>query len=855
MERREHVMKTHSSLLIQIPALLAAILLCYSTATGQDLVQNGQSPYQIVLDSNASPSEKYAAEELQTHFNACTGVELPIVNERPAKAPMIVLGCTPVAKSLGVTPSPETLGEQGYVLRTVDNHLVIAGTPAAGTLYGVYDFLETCLGVRWFAPGATRTPKVSKLALPKLDRTVKPAFLWRHTSYTRPGRDAALVTRNRDNSGGGGPDHPYGTQYAFDGTCHSYFRFLNPKTDFAEHPEYFSEIGGKRLQHDTQLCLTNPEVLEIVTKKMLERMAARPGVRQHNFSQMDWYNYCECPNCQKMYEKYGTTGATQFWFVNELAKRTSKVYPDKLIGTLAYTFTEEPPKGMKMHPNTAVWLCHMYPSCQSHPIATCPRNADYRRRALAWSKLCSHLYIWHYVVDFAHYYTPYPNFRAMAADMRFYNEIGVEGIYLQAMGHHGGGGEFSVLRPYYGLKLVWDPHQDADAVLKDFLQGYYGPAAEPIWQYITMVHDKVQDDNIHMHLYTNPAQGYLPDEIIAKAQKLFDQAEKLVQDDDELLERVRVARMPITYARIFPRNGYKLEDGLLRFQGDLATVPEAAAFIKRMTDHGFRTIREWGGDPQQLLMWATADNTPLPYISLNNEQLTVDILPLFGGRAVRIVDRNSGKCVTSYNIPNALYFPFAGGEETRIGTALQAPAGSSLAQFNVVEKTDRSVTMEAEALGFKLRRILTLQPEAPVLKIATVFTNPSKKPASLLARSHLELQLGDLMETRVSFVNRNGQTVKRTMEPIVAGLREGEFYRKQNTPAGSWTFTGSKGLQVTQTFDPKQVDFTWLYAYPTDLNELEVEVAAKSVTVQPGESVTLSHELEVRPMARHLDRK
>lgn len=497
-----------------------------------------------------------------------------------------------------------------------------------------------------------------------------------------------------------------------------------------------------------------------------------------------------------------------------------------------------------MHPNVAVWLCHMFPSCQSHPIATCSRNADYRRRAIAWSKLCSHLYIWHYVVDFAHYYNPYPNFRAMAADMRFYDDIDAEGVYLQGMGHRGGGGEFSLLRPYYGMKLLWNPHRDPDAILKDFLEGYYGAAVKPIWQYITMLHDKVKNDDIHMHLYTNPAQGYLPDDIVRRGNELFDQAERLVEHDKELLERVRVARMSLTYARIFPRGGYRLDNGLLRFKGDIATVPETVAFLKRMTDHGFQTIREWGGDPKQLLMWTMVGNTPLPYESIRNEQLAVDVLPLFGGRAVRIVHQASGECITSYNVPNALFFPF-GGEETRVGTAMQAPAGSSLAQFAVVKKSDRSLTLEAKPLGFHLRRILTLAPDAPVLTVTNVFTNPTDKPASLLARSHLELELGELMKTRVSFSDKAGNAVERTIEPIVAGLRQGEFYRDQNTPGGSWTFVGSKGLTVTQTFDPEQVDFTWLYAYPTELNELEVEVSAKSMTLAPGERMTFSHTIEL----------
>ena len=204
--------------------------------------------------------------------------------------------------------------------------------------------------------------------------------------------------------------------------------------------------------------------------------------------------------------------------------------------------------------------------------------------------------------------------------------------------------------------------------------------------------------------------------------------------------------------------------------------------------------------------------------------------------------------MTSYNVPSNLFFPFSGGEETRVGTALQAPAGSSLAQFNVVDKSDRSLTLQAESLGIQIRRVLTLASDKPVLTVTNVFTNPTDKPASLLARSHLELELGDLMETRVSFTSRDGETVEQTMEPIVAGLRQGEFYRDQHTPNGSWTFTGSKGLQVTQSFDPQQVDFTWLYAYPSDLNELEVEVSARSVTLQPGEEMRFSHEIEVRQM-------
>ena len=821
----------------------AIAVLSARDASAQNIVVDGKSNYQIVLSPEASASEQTAAGELQTYFKDCMGIELPVVAVRPENdTPMIVLGSGRVAQSLGVNPTPQELGEQGYVLRTVGPHLVIAGTPAAGTLYGVYDFLEEYLGVRWYDPDVTKTPGGSDLALPELDRLVKPPFAWRHTGNLRSGKDKDFRTHVRDNSGNGGPDSPNGIQYAFEGTCHTYFSFIHPNEYFEQHPEYFSEIGGVRRKEDTQLCLTNPDVLEIVTEKMLARMAKSPGIRQHNFSQMDWYNYCECENCRAMNDKYSSLGATQFWFVNRVAERTSKEFPDKLIGTLAYTYTDDPPKDLEIHANVAVWLCHMFPSCDSHPIETCPLDADYKRRALAWAELSAHLYIWHYTVDYAHYFTPFPNFRAMAADIRFYRDIGVEGMYLQAGTK---GGEFNALRPYYGMKLLWNPDQDPDAILQDFLQGYYGAAWKPIWQYITMLHDKVKNEDIHMHLYTNPAQGFLPDGLLRHADRLFDQAEAAVEADAELLERVRVARMPLTYARLFPRNGYKIEEDKLVVQGEVASFAEAAGFIERMKAHGFNTLREQSGAPEQLLMFAAFLNNPLPVERIGSAHLIVDVVPAFGGRALRIIHRDSAECVTAHNTTRNLYFPFAGGEETRLGTLYQTPANCQTT-YTVTGRTDRSITMETtNAMGFAVRRTLTLAPDKPVLTVKNEITNIKDAPMPLIMRSHLEFELGDLMKTGVSFTNRAGESVTRDMQPIVAGLREGEYYRKQNTPNGTWTFQGSKGLQVTQTFDPNQIDYTWLYAYPDYLNELEVELWARPITLNPGESVTFANDIEV----------
>jgi hypothetical protein len=840
---------SHSLALVFATTGLLSMACWSAEERGIALVRKAESPYRIVLEPTASPSERRAAEELQSHFKACTGVQLPIVEDpKDVTSPMIVLGCGSIARKLGVDPKPEELGEQGYRMRTVSPHVVIAGTGAAGTLYGVYDFLEGALGVRWYAPGVSRTPEVKDLALPTLDKVVKPAFAWRNIECSWDG-GGPYRARMRNNSGGGGADNPEGIQYAFDRMAHSYFSYVSPGEFFATHPEYFSEIGGVRREVETQLCLTNPDVLEIVAERMLKRIADSPGMRQYNFSQMDWYNYCQCPRCTEINGKYGTRGGTQFWFVNQLAERIAKVHPDKLIGTLAYMYTEEPPKGLKMQPNVAVWLCHMYPSCDSHPIATCPLNAEYRRRAVEWSKICSHVYVWHYMVDFAHLYAPFPNFDAMAADMRFYRDVGVEGIFLQ--GGRQAGGEFYLLRPYYGAKLLWNPDQDADTVMRDFLQGYYAGVWEPIYRYIRLLQDKVEKENIHMHLYTNPAQGYLPDDLLVQADDLFNQAESAVEDNEEVLERVRVARMPLTYARLFPRNGYVLRNSQLVFQGPFASLPETQAFIDRMKKHGFDVIRESGGDPKQLLMLSVAFSMPSPTVSIQNDHLSVDVVPLLGGRALRIVDKRSGQCITAYDTRRNLFYPFCGGEETRLGSALNENWSGFMEQYSVTGYKQNEVTVQAKtAGGITLRRKLSLAPDIPLMEVTIEAKNDADKPRHVIMRSHLELELGDLPKTRVRFVSRAGENVSKDMQSIIAGMREGEHYLDKNAPQGAWTFTGTKGLEVTQTFDDAAVDFTWLYAYPDYLNELELEVWKKSATLAPGETASFSHSIEIRAMPK-----
>ena len=106
--------------------------------------------YTILYASDSHPAEVNAAKELQRYIYNSTGVLLSMSEDgTPGRenAPEICIGGTN-------RNEPETFDgqEEAFHIYYKAPRLYIAGGGARGTLYGVYAFLETYLGWRWFAP-------------------------------------------------------------------------------------------------------------------------------------------------------------------------------------------------------------------------------------------------------------------------------------------------------------------------------------------------------------------------------------------------------------------------------------------------------------------------------------------------------------------------------------------------------------------------------------------------------------------------------------------------------------------------------------------------------------------------------
>lgn len=527
----------------------AGIVLLSTQAMAMDLVRDGRSDYVVVLGSNASPSEHRAAAEFKRFIQEISGASLPYVEDSsnvPEKA--IVIGDCKALRAVVPNIDLSNLGDEGYAIRTVGTRLLIAGGKLRGTMYGVYAFLEEQLGCRWYSSAVSYIPKNKNISLKELDITDKPAFEYRDVFYF-DAFDKDWAARNRTNGATARLDTETGGRVEYYPFVHSFSSLVPQDKYWDSHPEYYSMVDGKRVKDSTQLCLTNLDVLKIATQTVLQWMREHPEAKIYSVSQNDCYNNCQCPKCKAVYEEEGSPSGLMLRFVNAIAEETAKVYPDKLIDTLAYQWTENPPKITKPRSNVRVRLCPIF-CCEAHPYETCDRkeNVAFMDSLTKWSKLTDNLYIWHYNTSFSNYLNPFPQFLQLADTTKLYKRSGVKGVFWEGS-YQSLGGATAELSAYLLAKLSWNPDQDYLAIMKDFVNGYYGKAAPYIWDYLMLLQKKVVDDNIHVCIWAGPTDAYLTPEIVAKSHELFDKAEA-VAESDAVRDRVKFARMSIRYVEL-----------------------------------------------------------------------------------------------------------------------------------------------------------------------------------------------------------------------------------------------------------------------------------------------------------------
>jgi hypothetical protein len=505
--------------------LFAGILLGCSTSPNESihLIVDGESDYSIVIPSDASPEELRAATFLQDHLARISGYKLPVVQFDEPDTNLYIF----------ISKSDEITSGDGFSISTSDGNIHIKGGADRGCIYGVAELLEHYLGVRYYSPHYVVIPERENVSLPEINMEDSSPNTYRNINgYFVMNQDYKDFHRLHD------IDDMFARGYY----VHTFHRLIPWQEFFHTNPEYFAYMNDKRIID--QLCLSNPEVLELVKEKMRKEMELQPDKKVWSVSQDDNFSYCQCELCSPVIEEEESPAGPIIRFVNQVAEE----FPDKIISTLAYQYSRKAPVKTIPADNVQIMLCTIELS-RSKSIENEPTSASFLTDMEDWGKISNHIYLWDYTVNFNHYITPFPNLHVLQPNIQLFVKNNVKEHFQQS--NTGVGHAFSELKSYLLAKLLWNPDANADEIIHEFTDGFYGEAAPWIRKYILHLEDEILETGEWLDIYgppTNHQNTFLSEENLFMYNHYFDQAEKAVAGHPYHHLHVRTARMPLQYA-------------------------------------------------------------------------------------------------------------------------------------------------------------------------------------------------------------------------------------------------------------------------------------------------------------------
>jgi hypothetical protein len=539
--------------------VVTAVALVCGPGRAADLVKAGQPRAVIVLTEDAfawKPPEpvkgrarvqevpspladvRLAADELREHLAKMSGADLEVVAQGADLAGRVPIYLDAAADSkLEAMIRKQGSDPGAFALLVGRDRVDVRGLSPEGTLFGVYELLEQ-LGVRWFFPGDLgQVIPESKDVSVKAQETVQfPSFPARWASGS-VGKQKQWQRRLRM----GGPHFP---------SAHG---VRLPKThSFAEHPEYYSLIGGVR--KDRQLCISNPDVLAGAIQTTREYFRANPDSPWIGMGPNDGGNYCECDACHALDAGDPDPFAAKIsmtdryiWFFNRILEGIADEFPDKKIGFYSYAAYNRPPIREKPNPRiipafAPITLCRIHglgnPICPEH-------NVYYRWMVQEWGKILPEVYDRGYWFNLADPGLLFPMMHRIRTQIPISHELGITGWRVECLGHWGS--ETPSL--YLAGKLMWNHQADADAVLQDFYTNFFGPAAGPMGRYFALADAAVRDGDFHTGSSWDIPNLY-PFPMRQQARTLLDEAANLA-GQGVYGDRIKIFREVLDYTEAF----------------------------------------------------------------------------------------------------------------------------------------------------------------------------------------------------------------------------------------------------------------------------------------------------------------
>ncbi len=802
------------------------------------LIQNGRPNFRVVIPPHASPVEEYAAEELQRHLNL-------MAERKKLKTHSARVSPTAGAKTLlflnntDGCPDGElaTIPPEGFCIRSRENKLFINGGGPRGLLYGVYDFLES-LGCRWYTKDVSFIPRLHNLPLPDITRAASPCFEFRDI-FNWEARDPTWWVRNRLNGCQTTVPSHMGGQVKYGLFVHTFHTLLPPEEYFDAHPEYFALVGGKRRRHNAQLCLTNPAVVDLVAERLALMMRAKTDCQIFSVSQNDCEGYCECPQCSAVALEEGAQSGPIIRFVNHVAEKIEKEFPDKLVDTLAYWYSVDAPKITAPRHNVRVRLCSIR-CCQGHGYGTCdhPESLRFLKALEEWSRITKQIYIWHYATNFANYPLPMPDYDELNANMELYKKFGVYGVFVQGMGEEGGGAETMALRGWILSRLLWNPSQPVWPLIDEFLRAVYGNAASGVRKYLDVFHEHVRSNrDCHPSLYDSPDHPLFVPSLVKKAERALALAEYAAHGPAK--DKVRLLRAGLRYARLSRiKPSFHISNNTFASSASSKSRRELESVIKLWQRLGIKRIRE--GEPFDVsIAKLKARFSSHPLLRLETKASSLVVAPTLGGRILewRIGRRQwlARPDIASRWMP----YPLNEGYSEFVQTGMYSFCGWYEAY--TARLSDNAVVMSCRpAPALVLTRAISLKDSSVLINSILTNISSTQHSAGWGAGAHFDVGNDKCV---ISWADRRNASRELDMAALPPGWEKAAVLESDDLPMGSWRING-ESWTISHTFPTDRIVKAIAGRSP-DGRIVGLDIRTAVAPVGPGQSIAITQEIRL----------
>lgn len=534
---------------------------------------NNCKAYGVITDG--SKALDFAKSELKTFVKKCCGFEFDDYKEQPQ---YISLGVNEKSRALIDEYNLGDLNEDGFYIVPKDDNVYIFGQNEKGVLFGVYEFLETYLGVRFICRDCEYTPKAEGIEI--AENPIKRVPISGQRTYLCSSSYEDRLTNLR---------YKYTADYCpeleeegfrskwYKGIPSSHNSNLYvPYEKYKDtHPEFFSvyRYENFRLFDAVELCYTNGltedgeydenvdcSVLSVTVDSLMKYIEDDPKATYFMFGRVDNSNArCHCPKCEKARNEYGDSGIMMVFMNNVLKEARNRFAAqgktfDKKLVTFAYSATVNPPVkdgkpiSPKVIPDPDLHIRYAPLDAADYTYAfDDPRQKECIRTQLeGWSTLTKNIMLWDYNCCFFDYFWYFANLSYLKRNLQLCEKIGMS--YIMKQGAYNIGTVWQdEMKSYVCSKLFWDTDLDVDELVKEYVTIYFGLGAENVLAFIRNMEEffaaKVAK-GFHLHLGEVKAFFEPSEYPLARLQEM----ETLL---DAAIEKVERSDLPVEEKKIY----------------------------------------------------------------------------------------------------------------------------------------------------------------------------------------------------------------------------------------------------------------------------------------------------------------